>query len=98
MEKRSCRAALLLAFLVCFTMLFSSFFIAAEADHACTGDRCPVCRQISICENTLKALGSAAGSAAVFAAACFAEIAIRRPREKKSGHTSLITLKVKLSN
>ena len=38
-------------------MLFSSFYIAAEADHDCTGEDCPICAVIHQCENTLSSFG-----------------------------------------
>lgn len=44
-------AALFLA-----VMLFSSFFIAVEADHDCTGEDCPICAVIHQCENTLRSV------------------------------------------
>ncbi len=46
-------------------MLFSSFFIAAHADHECSGADCPVCACIQQCENTIWGMGS--GAAAILA-------------------------------
>ena len=48
-------------------MLFSSFYIAVEADHDCTGEDCPICACIQQCENNLRGIGdgSAAQSSAV---------------------------------
>lgn len=37
--------------LVC--MLFSAFYIAAEIDHDCTGDDCPICVCIQQCVKIL---------------------------------------------
>ena len=61
MQNHSCRrikrilsgtmAALFLA-----AMLFSSFFIAVEADHDCTGEDCPICAVVHQCENTLRSV------------------------------------------
>ena len=47
-------------------VLFSASFIAAEADHDCSGDDCPICACIQQCENTLRQIGSCAvGQSAV---------------------------------
>ncbi|MCR5332257.1 MAG: hypothetical protein K6E62_13900 [Lachnospiraceae bacterium] len=51
-----------------FIVLFSSLFIAAEADHDCVGDDCPICVCIQQCENTLHGIcdGTVALSSVVF--------------------------------
>ena len=46
------------AFAVLFIVLFSSFYICAEADHHCSGEDCPVCACIQICENVIRQMGS----------------------------------------
>lgn len=35
-------------------VLFSAFYIAAKADHHCTGEDCPICACIQQCENILR--------------------------------------------
>ncbi len=40
-----------------FLVLFSAFCIAAEADHDCTGEDCPICACLRQCENTLHQMG-----------------------------------------
>ncbi len=50
--------ALIMAAMMLVVMLFSSFFIAAHADHDCTGEDCPICACIQQCENTLRGIGS----------------------------------------
>lgn len=37
-------------------VLFSAFYIAAETDHDCTGEDCPVCACIQLCESTLRGI------------------------------------------
>lgn len=98
MEKRNRKLALLLALAVCFVMLFSAFYIAAEADHDCIGENCPICYQISVCENTLKSLGY--GVAVLVAAIVLtfsAAILLSQPKTHLKQST-LITLKVQLTN
>ena len=68
MEKKKKIVAIFLAVTVVFDMFYSALFIAAEADHDCVGENCPICYQISVCENTLKNF-SLAVCAVAFAAA-----------------------------
>ena len=35
-------------------VLFSACFIIIEADHDCSGEQCPVCAAIRLCECTLR--------------------------------------------
>ena len=98
MEKRDRKLALLLALAVCFVMLFSAFYIAAEADHDCIGENCPICYQISVCENTLKSLGYGALALAAFFALTFSAAILFSQPKTYLRQSTLITLKVKLSN
>ena len=88
----------LLAAAVLFVMLFSAFYIAIEADHDCVGEDCPICYQISVCEYTLKSVGQAvlvlilAGFIGIFI------ISLPTFTKKLAYHTSLVSLKIKLSN
>lgn len=79
-------------------ILCSMAYIAAEADHDCDGDGCAICAQISICRNTLKNLMTAV-CAAVFAAA-FIYILCRSASvcTYSVQFSSLVSLKVKLSD
>lgn len=65
MTLRNRVAAFVLTLLFVFVMLFSQFFIIAEAEHDCIGEHCPVCEQIAVCENALKTLSN--GVAAIIA-------------------------------
>ena len=58
-KKRNRIAALLLAVTILVIMLYSAVFVAAEADHDCVGEGCPICYQIDACQNTLKSLSLA---------------------------------------
>lgn len=46
-------AAGIIVVMMLFAVLFSTFFIALEADHDCCGDGCPICAFIAVCENIL---------------------------------------------
>ena len=56
-------AAFLLA-----TLLFSSAFVADEADHDCSGHDCPTCLVIQNCIANLQLLGSSPGGTATVSA------------------------------
>lgn len=53
-------AAGIMGLVMLIIVLFSAFFIAAEADHDCTGEDCPICACIAQCENTLHQIGDGA--------------------------------------
>ena len=57
-------AAGILGMLLLLIMLFSSFYLAVEADHDCSGEDCPVCACIQQCENTLHRIGAGTASLA----------------------------------
>ena len=98
MEKKKRIAALVLAVTVLFVMLYSALFIAAEANHDCVGENCPICYQISVCENTLKNL-SLAVCAVAFAAAFTYTLcrSISACADVTPSYT-LVSLKVKLTD
>lgn len=98
MEKKRRIAALLFAVTVLLVMLYSALFIAAEADHDCVGENCPVCYQINVCQNALKNL-SLAVCAVAFAAAFTYTLcrSISACADVTPSYT-LVSLKVKLTD
>ena len=49
-------------------VLFSSFYIAAEADHDCIGEDCLICACIQQCEDTLRGMANGTSSRPAFVA------------------------------
>ena len=98
MTRRNRLIASVLALTAVFVMLFSACFVIAEADHDCMGDDCPICCQINLCENTLRTVRSVA--AAIIFVGFFGLFAIAMPAlaKKQAYNTSLVSLKVKLSD
>ena len=88
----------LLAALLAVVMLSSAVYIAAEADHDCSGEGCAICHQISTCENLLRSLGLAGAAAAITAAFTYTLCKAVLPCTETSGTLTLVSLKVKLSN
>ncbi len=46
-------AAVTMGLMMLVLVAFSAFYIAAEADHDCTGEDCPVCLCIRLCSDAL---------------------------------------------
>ena len=98
MTKNNRFIASVLALTIILLMLLSASFIVAESHHDCTGEECPICSQIAVCETVLKTIGTAF-TAVVIVSVMTERIAVRlgsvrNDFEKKT----LVTLKVKLTN
>ena len=67
MEKAN-RTKRILAVVLALTLLLApalcALCIAAEADHVCTGEDCPVCALVHQCEGLLRQLAAAVAAAA----------------------------------
>ncbi len=50
-------AACIMGVMMLFVVLFSSYYLAEEADHHCYGEDCPICACMEQCENTLHQMG-----------------------------------------
>lgn len=98
MTKRTRVISLLVAVLVLVVMLSSVLYIAHEADHDCVGEHCRICHQISICQNIVENLGFGVIAAAIAIALTYVLASLLTSAQAKSAMTTLITLKVKLSN
>ena len=98
MTKKKRIISLVVAVAVFFVMLYSVLYIAAEANHDCVGENCPICYHISVCENTLKNL-SLAVCAVAFAAAFTYTLcrSISACADVTPSYT-LVSLKVKLTD
>ena len=55
----------LLSAILLSVLLFSSAFVASEADHDCSGYDCPICLELQNCVANFQLLGSALGGEAV---------------------------------
>ena len=98
MTKKKRIISLIVAVAVIFVMLYSALFIVSHAEHDCVGENCPICYQISVCENTLKNL-SLAVCAVAFAAAFTYTLcrSISACADVTPSYT-LVSLKVKLTD
>ena len=88
----------LLAAVLAVVMLSSAVYIAAEADHDCSGEDCAICHQISTCENLLRSMGVAGAAVAITAAFTYTLCKAVLSCTEMIGTLTLVSLKVKLSN
>ncbi len=98
MTKKNRILASILAVAFVIVMLFSVCFIVAESNHICIGEDCPICYQISICENTLKTIGLAGFEIGVTALSLSLTAVSPCSVRLASLTDSLVSLKVKLSD
>lgn len=95
-KRRITAGAMCLALL--FVLFLSAAYIMREANHDCSGEACPICHEIQICQQLLNVTGTAAICCAFF---CFAPVFVTMPRpiRPRDGEAiTLISLKVKLSD
>lgn len=98
MKKKKQITALIMTVAIIFVMLFSALFITVEAGHNCTDNHCPICTQINICINTIKGFALATMAFALAAMMKFLACDIILFIKNAFTQSSLVTLKVKLSN
>lgn len=98
MAKQNRIFSMLMATSVALVLLFSVIFIADKIDHNCHGKDCPICQQISTCQNVLQSL-ALAGSATTFVMALF-HIVYKEilPYVSNIKKITLVSLKVELLN
>ena len=92
------KAALALAILFVFVMLFSHIFVIVEADHECSGEDCHICEVIATVSDTIRGLSLVGAAFTICAAIIFGIVKTFLVGNEAKTVSSLITLKVKLSN
>lgn len=85
-------------FMLCLVVMFSSYYIASENNHDCSGENCPICFQINMCESTVKSIGTGVAAAAFTAVAVFVLILSSLKNSDSFLFETPVSLKVKLTN
>lgn len=87
-----------MAFMMLVVVLFSVFFIAAHADHDCSGEDCPVCACIHQCESMLKGIddGMAAGFWVIIPAIVF--LSFISVAECSFAYDTLVSKKIRMND
>lgn len=90
--------AIVLAVVIASVIVFSSLYIAMEAGHDCTGETCPICEQVSVCEGVLKRIMVTVVAVALIAERLYClSVGLLNSFSAKVPST-LVSLKIKLSN
>ena len=89
--------ALVLSAMLCVLVMFSVFFVAAENNHDCTGENCPICYQINMCESTVKSISAGPAAVSMLAATLVVLLLLSLNTNETSVNETLVSLKVKLS-
>ena len=84
--------------LIALAMLSSAAFVAAEADHDCTGEGCEICCAISLCVNIFKSITATFTAAAALAFALYGIISAIGSFKLLTATETPVSLKTKLLN
>lgn len=98
MTKKARVFAALLAFSILLVFLSSLFFLVGNVNHDHVCSDCSICYQISLCEELIKTIGSAAVVAISAVIFCVFLQVLPISIKKSQSRRSLVTLKVKLLN
>lgn len=98
MAKRTNIAAILLAVLLAFSLIFSCLVIVGEADHDCSGADCEICLIVSACVNFLRGALPCALVLALGLFSAFGKAAPLLHRTVLRAGVTPVILRVKLSN
>lgn len=95
MKKQRILAIILIAMFSSLIM-FSLFYVAAESDHNCAGDNCPICYQINMCNSTSKSLSDGLTATAFSFVAILSIMYMLLLNADACISKTLVSLKVKL--
>ncbi|MBR2834857.1 MAG: hypothetical protein IKE43_03970 [Coriobacteriales bacterium] len=79
-------------------VLFSSFYLVAEANHDCSGEDCPICECIQQCIQTLQQIGEGAVSLTAAVIPAFACLILVFLPVTLLPQNTLVSNKVRLNN
>ncbi len=96
-ENRKIAAGIICAMMLVI-MLFSAFYIAAEAGHECTGEDCPVCVCIRQCEKALHEIGDGLSAQAAVILPLIALIAVVYTLKNELPAVTLVSRKVRMDD
>jgi hypothetical protein len=98
MTKKCKVLAAVLCLALLFGMVFSAAYLVGETGHRCTGEGCPICREMQVCQQVLHTLGAVAAGAAVSYGVVLSLTLLAAVCLSAARRTTLISLKVKLSD
>lgn len=90
--------AIFVIVVILFEIFYSSFYVATQATHDCVGENCKICHQINIFRNTAKSPPTAVFTEIFCAVSLFFLWKWILPPIDCFQNSTLVSLKVKLSN
>lgn len=98
MNKKKYVVGIVIAITVTLIMVFSTFYVAKEVNHRCSGEGCYICLEIQTFSQILKTLqGALKTGINLLLPVCFL-LTILNKRNTLLGAITLISLKVKLTD
>ncbi len=98
MKKNSRITAVLLAFVICISVLGAAFRLAEHTHHVCSGENCAVCAVLEQCSERLHAAVSAAAAAVMLLLFALYTVSLTAAEICEAIRVTPVTLKVKLLN
>ena len=97
MQSKRLKAIILVALFASFMLFFNAFAIA-ETNHDCAGEQCEICSVLEVVETTKKGISHVVIGTAITLVIVFAAVLCIFYCFKQIFSSTLISLKVKLSN
>ena len=91
-------AAAIMCCMMVLSIFLASFYIVSKAHHECTGQDCPICHEIQLCNQFLNTVGGAAIIAVVVLFTVHELLIVLTSFSHLCQNSTLVSLKVKLSN
>ena len=88
----------IMAVMMLFIMLFSAMFIVLHSDHDCTGEDCPVCACLALCQKTIKTMGNTNGTVACIATSVIPLLIVLSPVRLFLASDTLVSRKIRLND
>ncbi len=88
----------LLGLMLLAAVVFCAFFPAMEAHHDCTGDDCPICSVLHLCEENLKQFGAAVLSPAFIVIPAFFSLIVSLFSAPDLMQETPVSMKIRLNN
>ena len=90
--------AVFVAVVLILTMLFSKYYVIREQHHECHGVECPICHNISVCEQFLNQISTGLIHLAISVVAVMIVTVVLLSEVENLSRPTLVSFKVRLDN
>ena len=90
--------AVFIAAVLILTMLFSKYYVVREQHHECHGVECPICHNISVCEQFLNQISTGLIHLAISVVAVMIVTVVLLSEVENLSRPTLVSFKVRLDN